>query len=993
MSSSAIRGGRVAIEIGADARNFYAALNALQSRIRGLGSTLTGIGSSMAGIGAAAALPFAGALRQSAGFQDTMSAVGAVTGATGRDFDALKQKALDLGASTSFTAQEVADGMQALGQGGFTVGETLSGIEGTLLLARAGMLGLGEASSITVAILRSFKMPVEEAGKVADILSKAANASNANVQGLGEGLSTVGGLAFEAGVSLTELTASLGLLADRGMQASEAGTAMRRVLVGLSQEQDKLKQLGVEVKDPKTGKLKPLKVIMADLNKAMAGMDSTDKIAKLSKIFDVFGANAVAMLMNSVGSWESLDETLQNSEGTAAQVAAQMDDNLGGSFRMLTSAIESVALAVGEALTPALRDAMKWAAGAAAGFGQIVLNNKELVVAALKTVAAIAASGVAFIGVGLTLKALAAAVGGFSGALKFLASPISAAVSASSLLVKSFSGVGGAVSSMALAFARGSIGLVAFAMQSGITAVAYTAAATAMLAQTAATTASIGAWWAGRAVVGLAMFAAEVKARITYYTGALAFITASTVARTGYIAAAWMGVAANGFSRFVVTYIGGVARYVAGAAAMLSSTVATAGTMAAAWLAPMAPVIAIGAAIAGLAYAIQSVDLTGMFSGLPSLLEPLSGAFEGVASTATQAFNSIFSIAQTTFAGIYDAIAAGDMSMAFTVLWAGLSAAWLTGSATIMGYVDQLTEYFQNAWGDAVAWLAVAITNGMGVVEDIWTAATTGMMNAWRYSMNAVMDLWDTAVGAIQKAIAYIRAFFDESIDYDAIKRQVDDANRERKAKRDADVTSADPALARRVKENRDRREAAVEGINQDNAASRAARAQRSVERQSQRQVGVDAATASANAARDEAQARREQAENSKEIMGAVSQAASQDDLRDAYDWAKTSLENGRLTKEQFDRIESAIDEQAVELDSTRAMKAQEDEKTQRDIDAATKAGKDRKDLGMETAGSFSTAAVMGMGVGGSAAERTAKATEEIARNTREMREGARVQS
>jgi TP901 family phage tail tape measure protein len=985
MSSGAIRGGRVAIEIGADVRNFYSTLNALQGKIRGFGNTLSGIGARMVGLGAAASLPFAGALKQSADFQDTMSAVGAVTGATGEDFEALKKKALDLGASTSFTAQQVADGMQALGQGGFSVEETMQGIDGVLLLARAGMLDLGDAASITVAVLRSFKMPTSEASKVADILAKAANSSNASVSSLGEALSTVSGIAAGVGVSLTEVTAAVGVLADRGMDGSEAGTALRRVLIGLSQEQKKLKALGVEVKDPKTGKLKPLKDILADLKVGLAGMDDTEKLSKLTDIFDVFGANAVFQLMNADDSLEKLTETLGNSTGAAKDAADKMDDNLGGSFRMLMSAVEGVALAMGQALTPELRKLMEWLTGLASGLGSAIQRNEQWVVAIAKAVAGTVLAGGAFLALGLSLQMTAIAVGGFASACKIVTGPITALFRVASMIVGSFSSVGIALKVASTAFVNASVGIVAFSVRAAAMATAYTASLAAMVGRTLIATTAISAAWAMRATMGLFAFAAEVKARITYYTGALAFVTARTVAQTGLIATFWINEAARGIIGFVSQFVVGAATYMASAATMVSASAASAAAVASAWLAPVAPILAISAAISGLVYALGSVDIASTFASLPALLGPLSEGFNTVLADATRAFGEIWAVANTTFSGISDAITAGEMSLAFDVLWAGLKAAWLTGSAFVMGYIDQLAEYLQNQWGNAVSWLAIAITKGMGAIERIWINATGFLVDAWKVSINSVLNIWDTAIGAIQKAIAYIRSFFDKSIDYKKIKQQIDAANKQRKEERAKGVEDSRKDRARRVTQSQATEDGAVAIINEDNAQAQGERAERSAGRVAERQAGIGSANAELESLRGRAAAAKEGAD----ILRQISEATSLDELRALVEQAD-ALD---LSPDMRGRISSAADDQSVDLDKTRAMQAQEDEKakkTDEELNKAT-AGVSKEQDKMDTAGTFSAAAAMGMGYSSNLAERTAKAAEETAKNTGEMAKGSRV--
>jgi TP901 family phage tail tape measure protein len=983
MSSQAIRGGSVAIEIGADPKKVFATLNAVQARFRTAGSAIAGLGVRMAAVGAAASAPFALALATTATFQDTMAAVGAVTDATGADFEALRKKALDLGASTSFTAQQVAEGMQALGQGGFSVEETLTGIEGTLLLARAGMLDLGQATGIAVAVLRSFKMPTAEAGKVADILAKAANASNATVSGLGEALSTVGGIAYSAGISLTELSAAVGLLADRGMQGSEAGTALRRVLIGMSQEQDKLRDMGVEVKDPKTGKLKPLKTLLADLRVALKGMDSTDRIAKLSKIFDVFGANAIEQLLNSGDALTVLDEKLQNSAGSAAEVATKMDDTLGGSFRMFESAVEGLVIAIGDSLTKEMRAWLDYGARLSAGLSDAVKRNQEWVVAIWRAVSSIGVLGAAMVAAGAGLQLVAFSIGGFTMALAAVLSPAFAVVNAAKTMVGATASVAGGMVKMTAPIVQAGAAMLSFAARTIAATTASAAAAAMMAGRMLGSAIIVGAAWTGAAVAGLAAFAAEVKARVTYYTGQLAFLVANTVRSTGVVAASWITTAGAALASFVTSAGIGISMYLTSLGAAVAGTLSSVAAMAAAWLAPIAPVLAVAAGIAAVvAFAGSAVSgfnsLAGSVSGL---FEPLVGGFTSLLGEAARVFGEIWDTATVTFAGISDAITAGDLGLAVEVLWAGFIAAWLKGQESVMGFVDQMVLYLQNRWGDAVTWIAGAVVSGTAGVERAWMSMTGFLYDNFSAAINSVLNVWDTAVGAIQKAIAYIRSFFDESIDYDAVARQIDSANEQRRNDRSGARDKAQTDRARNLQRSRDNEQGALDILAEDNARAQREREARMAPRAAERAAASQAADDNLAEVRRRAAGAKEGVDLAKKAEAAT----SVDELRDIAERARELAAEGGISSEQLARIETAIDEQTAELDKTRAMKAQEDEKAASDK-AAAEAAVDGTESAMkkiESAGTFSAAAAMQLNGSQSLAERTAKAAEETAKNTK----------
>lgn len=865
--AQAIRGGKVAIEIGADLKRFYRQLNQLSSKIRNMGASLSSVGTRIAGVGIAAGLPFAAAAQRAAAFEDTMAAVAAISGAAGDEFEALKRKAQDLGATTSFTAQQAAEGLQVLAQGGFSVEESLNAIDGVLALARTGMMDLGTATDFTVSILRAFKIPAENAGRVADVLAKAATSSNATISDLGASMTYVASIASSLGVSVEEVAAMLGTMADRGIKGSIAGTGLRRIFMALSQEGDKLKDLGVEIKDPQTGKLRPVLDIIADLKKAMEGMDATAQLEKLSSIFDVFGANAIFSLMGAGTATEELLGKLQGAAGTAARVATAMDDTLGGSMRMAMSAAEALALAIGDAVTPVLRQLLGGVQAVAAGLADWVGRNKEAVVAALKIVAVATSAGLALVAVGGSLQVVGFAIGGIASALAFVLAPLSALASVLPFVAAAFTAVGGA----------------AIASATGI----------------------------------VAAFGAALTSVVTF--------------------------AASGIAPFVL-----VAVAVGGVVAAIGR---------------------IGPAIAE-----AFGDAGSISSSVASLFDGFGEGFAGLASTASKAFSDIFAIAKTTLGGIYDAIVAGELGLAFEILWAGLKTSWLRGSQAVMAYVDSFVETIQNVWDSMQTFLAVAVERGLGAVSRAWMSLMGYLPADFQYAINKVLDIWDYAVGAIQKAINYIRSFFDKAIDYKALNKQIDDANKARKADRDSKVGQSKEKTAEDIRNSQREEDAVVAGLNRDREAREEGRRQRTTQRADDRQAAIDQTQSDLNAKVERAGAAREAAD----IGTNIAEASTLEDLAAYMQRLQQLFDQGLISESQFNRLMGQAEDKALDVDKEqRLMPATET------ADKASASVKQQQDETM-TAGTFSAMAAMGMGLAANFAERTAKAAEETARNTRD---------
>lgn len=295
-------------------------------------------------------------------FGQEMSTLEAVTGASEDTMKSFEDQARSLGATTRFSATEAAEGMTFLARAGFDANETLAAISGTLDLATAGALELGEAADIASNVLSQFNLSAEETGKVGDILVKTANSANTNVAQLAEAMKMAGPVAGALNISLEETAASIGVLGDAGIQASLAGTNLRGIMAGLlgptSAAQKAIEGMGLTVEelDPSTNSL-------ADIfdKLAMHSLTAGDAV-------EIFGRRNAAAALVIAGSTDKLKElTLANmdAENTAKEAAKIMADNLAGSFKTLRSAVEEAYLQVGDAgFTGGLRGMVDTATGA-----------------------------------------------------------------------------------------------------------------------------------------------------------------------------------------------------------------------------------------------------------------------------------------------------------------------------------------------------------------------------------------------------------------------------------------------------------------------------------------------------------------------------------------------------------------------------------------------------------------------------------------------------
>lgn len=292
-------------------------------------------------------------------FDDQMSKAKAIAGATGDEFEQLRNQALQLGRDTRWSASQVAEAQTNLATAGFNVRETLTAMPGLLDLASAGAIDLGLATEITSGTLRGFGLEVEKTGHVADVLAKAATSTGAQIPDLGEGMKYVAPIARSLGVSLEDTTAAMGILADANIKGSQAGTVLRSAFSSLAnpagEARKMMEALGFEAFDT-TGKMLPLPEVIGGLRKSLTGLTDEEKAMALSTIF---GQQSLAGMMTLVEEGPEklgkLSTAFVDADGAAAKMAGEMEDNLAGSFRSLGSALESLGIAFGDELKEPVR--------------------------------------------------------------------------------------------------------------------------------------------------------------------------------------------------------------------------------------------------------------------------------------------------------------------------------------------------------------------------------------------------------------------------------------------------------------------------------------------------------------------------------------------------------------------------------------------------------------------------------------------------------------
>ena len=298
------------------------------------------------------------------GFESQMSGVRALTGATGEDFLLLKETAKELGAETSFSASQAAEGMQNLASAGFTTSEIVAAMPGMLDLAASSGEDLAAASDIAATTLRGFCLEASEAAHVADVLAEVSARTNATVADTGEAMKYIAPIANAMGLSLEETAAAIGLLSDAGIKGSQAGTTLRGALSRLAKPTEDMLEvmdsLGLSFYDS-NGQMKSISSIVGMLKNNMASLTEEQKQNALVTLFGQEALSGMMVLMEAGP--EKLDEltrSLENCEGAASEMSEVRLDNLAGDMEELSGAVETAKLELMEKLDPYLRSAVQW---------------------------------------------------------------------------------------------------------------------------------------------------------------------------------------------------------------------------------------------------------------------------------------------------------------------------------------------------------------------------------------------------------------------------------------------------------------------------------------------------------------------------------------------------------------------------------------------------------------------------------------------------------
>ena len=304
------------------------------------------------------------AVKTAADFDSAMSKVAAVSGATGSDLEALRDKAREMGEKTKFSASEAAEAMNYMAMAGWKTEDMLSDIEGVMNLAAASGEDLSTTSDIVTDALTAFGLTAKDSGHFADILAAASSNANTNVSMMGETFKYCAPIAGALGFSAEDTAEAIGLMANAGIKGSQAGTSLRTIMNNLSGDVTICGSAIGEVTIATTnadGSMRDLSDILADCRTAFSGLSESEKAAAAESLVGKNAMSGFLALMNAgEADINKLSSAIDNCDGSAASMAETMNDNLAGQLQILKSQLEELAISFGELLMPAIRTIVGW---------------------------------------------------------------------------------------------------------------------------------------------------------------------------------------------------------------------------------------------------------------------------------------------------------------------------------------------------------------------------------------------------------------------------------------------------------------------------------------------------------------------------------------------------------------------------------------------------------------------------------------------------------
>jgi TP901 family phage tail tape measure protein len=439
MSAGSVRAGSAFVEIGADPRKFFAALNRINKAMANMGRSLAGAGAKIGGIGVATLAPFAAAVRQGTAYQSTLLNIQASTGATAQELDRLKSASMQMSQAMGVGPTQITNSFLELLKAGMSVEQVLGGAgQAAIEFATVGQMDVAAAGVVMADAMNVFGV---SAGVAANAISSAADASSTSIEGMSQAFSQVSAVAALANQSIGDTSAALAILANAGVKGSDAGTSLKTMLLRLMAPADEavgaLASIGLSVASFRNadGSMKPLVDIIGTLNGALGGLDQAAKDDIFRQIFGQDAIRAAAILTSTgVDGFNDMTAAMGGAMSVGDKFKTMMS-GLAGAGGTIVAALERFAIAISDAVGPALMSLATPIAGLINGLTDFATKNKETVATIAKFGVAAVAIGGALTGLGLSLQAASFGFGGILKAVGSLGAVVGLVLSPMGLLV------------------------------------------------------------------------------------------------------------------------------------------------------------------------------------------------------------------------------------------------------------------------------------------------------------------------------------------------------------------------------------------------------------------------------------------------------------------------------------------------------------------------------------------------------------------------------
>lgn len=319
---------------------------------------LAGIGLATVGVGILS-------LRAAGNFQQSMNMLEAVSGSTQKQMAALKEEAIALGKDfklPNVSAKNAADAMVELSKAGMTTKQILGATRGALQLGLAANIGFADSAQLSARSLKAFDLSGDQAVRVANLFAAGANKSTAEITDLALGVQNAGAQFHGAGLSIEDLVTSLSIMADNALSGEYAGTALKTMLIRLQSPTDKARDVmdkyGISIFNAK-GEMKSMPNIVAQFQKHLGKLTQEQREQALTTIFGVRANQAMRILMNE-GADAYVKYRKEVTGTNAAQAIAEArTKGFNGALGALGSAVETLAIQLGDHLLPVAEKAIR----------------------------------------------------------------------------------------------------------------------------------------------------------------------------------------------------------------------------------------------------------------------------------------------------------------------------------------------------------------------------------------------------------------------------------------------------------------------------------------------------------------------------------------------------------------------------------------------------------------------------------------------------------